>query len=265
MICAARNLMENREINIRQCQSLKELDACVKLQKEVFGLPDLEISPRRHLVVTISAGGFVLGAFAGANRLVGFVLSVPGFSGDKRFFYSHMTAVAEDFQSLGIGAKLKWAQREQALKENVKFIKWTFQPLQARNAFFNLEKLGAIIKSYAPNFYGTDYSTLREQNGRDGKIGLDSDRLFAEWHLESEKVIALSKEEDFVEKDNVAATIGISNDWNNLVKQNPEGAIAEQQRIKNEFQKAFSENLFCKGFHRDNEKPKYLFYVNRES
>lgn len=253
--------MKNSEIKIRRCESLDNLDACVKLQKEVFGLPDLEVSPRRHLVVTILAGGFVLGAFA-AEKLVGFVLSVPGFLGDERFFYSHMTAVAEDFQSLGIGAKLKWAQREQALKENVKFIKWTFQPLQARNAFFNLEKLGAVINSYVPNFYGTDYSTSRGQNER---IGLDSDRLFAEWHLENEKVITLSKGESFIEKNDVAATIAISNDWNDLVKQNPEMAVAEQRRVKNEFQKAFVENLVCRSFRRDDDKPKYLLYINNNN
>ncbi len=250
---ANKNLMENSELEIRPCKSLEELDACVKLQKEVFALPDLEISPRRHLVVTISAGGFVLGAFTAAEKLVGFVLSVPGFAGGERFFYSHMTAVAADFQSLGIGAKLKWAQREKALQENVKFIKWTFQPFQARNAFFNLEKLGAVIKSYAPNFYGTDYSA--------DKIGLDSDRLFAEWDLEDEKVVAFSKGEKFTEKADAAATIEISNDWDDLVKRNPEKAIAEQQRVKNEFQKAFAENLICRSFHRDDAKPKYLLYA----
>jgi predicted GNAT superfamily acetyltransferase len=250
--------MKNSEIIIRRCETLDELDACARLQKEVFALPDLEVSPRRHLVVTKSAGGFILGAFA-AERIVGFVLSVPGFLRDRRFFYSHMTAVAADFQSLGVGAKLKWAQREQALSENVEFIKWTFQPFQARNAFFNLEKLGAVIKSYAPNFYGTDYSTSHEQTG---KIGLDSDRLFAEWHLNDEKVVAFSKGENFTEKADVAATIEISNDWNDLVKHNPEKAVVEQQRVKEEFQKAFAENLICRSFHRDDEKPKYLLFVN---
>jgi predicted GNAT superfamily acetyltransferase len=253
--------MKSSEINIRRCETLDELDACARLQKEVFALPDLEVSPRRHLVVTKSAGGFVLGAFA-AERLVGFVLSVPGFRGEERFFYSHMTAVDADFQSLGIGAKLKWAQREQALGEKVNFIKWTFHPYQARNAFFNLEKLGAVIKAYAPNFYGTDYSTAYEQNG---KIGLDSDRLFAEWHLKDEKVVAFSKGEEFTEKADVAATIEISNDWNDLIKDNPEKAVVEQQRVKEEFQKAFAKNLICRSFHRDDEKPKYLLYVNKNN
>jgi predicted GNAT superfamily acetyltransferase len=248
--------MKNDEIKIREVLIFEELAECVRLQREVFALPDLEISPVRHLIVTKSAGGFTLGAFL-ENELVGFVLSVPGFEKEERFFYSHMTAVSNRFQSQGIGAKLKWAQRERALSENVKFIKWTFQPVQARNAFFNLERLGAVIKTYVPNFYGTDYSTSHNQNG---KIGLDSDRLYAEWHLESEKVKTLAKGEKFVENGEVAETISIPNDWNTLVKQNPENAIVEQSRVKEEFQKAFDETLICKGFERDAKSPKYLLY-----
>lgn len=248
--------MINDEIKIREVLIFEEFAECVRLQREVFALPDLEISPVRHLIVTKSAGGFTLGAFSD-DELVGFVLSVPAFEKNERFFYSHMTAVSNRFQSRGIGAKLKWAQRERALQENVKFIKWTFQPVQARNAFFNLERLGAIVKTHVPNFYGTDYSTSHSENG---KIGLDSDRLFAEWHLESEKVKMLAKGEKFVESGEIIGTISIPNDWNNLVKQSPEKAIAEQSRVKEEFQKAFAENLICKGFERNEENPKYLLY-----
>lgn len=248
--------MTNDKIEIREVLTVKEFGECVRLQREVFALPDLEISPVRHLIVTKNAGGFTLGAFQ-ENEFVGFVLSVAAFDKNERFFYSHMTAVSASFQSLGIGAKLKWAQRARALEENVKFIKWTFQPVQARNAFFNLEKLGVIVKEYKANFYGTDYSTSRNQNE---KIGLDSDRLFAEWHLASEKVKKLANGEKFVETGEAAKRILISNDWNNLVKQNPEKAKAEQSRVKEEFQKAFGENLICKGFERDEKSPKYLLY-----
>jgi predicted GNAT superfamily acetyltransferase len=244
------------EIVIRECASIEELDACVKLQREVFALPDLEISPRRHLVVTRSAGGFALGAFA-ESRLVGFVLSVPGFRSQKRFFYSHMTAVARDFQNYGIGAKLKWAQRTRALSENVKYIKWTFQPTQARNAFFNLERLGALVKTYAPNYYGTDYST---SNAQDKIIGLDSDRLIAEWNLESEKVTALSKGESFKETAEIVRTIEISNDWNQLLKTDLQKAVDEQTRVKEEFEAAFTKGLISKGFLRDERSPKYLLF-----
>lgn len=251
--------MTNSKIEIREVSEVEELNECVQLQRGVFALPDLEISPVRHLIVTKNAGGFTLGAFAPENGLVGFVLSVPGFSQGEKFFYSHMMAVAREFQGAGVGAKLKWTQREQALQRGVKFIKWTFQPIQARNAYLNLEKLGVVIKTYAPNFYGTDYST---SVGGNKKIGLDSDRLFAEWLLESEKVKALAKGEKFTEKREAVRKIEIPNDWNALLNSNAEKAIDEQTRVKEEFQKAFAENLICTRFERDRRKPGYLLCKN---
>ncbi len=242
------------KIEIRECQTIEELTDCVCLQREVFALPELEISPVRHFVVTLHAGGFTLGAFH-ENKLVGFTLSVPAILRGEKAFYSHMTAVDNAFQSHGIGGKLKWKQREISLEKGVKFIKWTFEPGKARNAYFNLEKLGAVIKDYKPNFYGTDYSTSAEQSE---KQGLDSDRLFAEWHLESEKVNALANGEKFAEKRKIVGKIEIPNDWNNLVKTDVKKAIAEQNRIKQEFKKALAENLTAVGFERSEEHPKFL-------
>jgi predicted GNAT superfamily acetyltransferase len=232
------------------------LSQCVALQREVFALPEIEISPVRHLIVTAHAGGFTLGAFAG-DELVGFVLSVSAFSGNERFFYSHMMAVRKTFQSYGIGARLKWAQREEALRRGVDFIKWTFQPVQARNAYLNIEKLGAVVRHYEPNFYGTDYST-----SSDGKnsVGLDSDRLFAEWNLNAEKVCCLASGEEFYERSDAAETIEIPNDWNALVKENPERAVAEQLRVKTEFQAAFANGLTGRGFRRSQTNPQYLLF-----
>lgn len=244
------------EVFIRECETVEDLADCVKLQREVFALPDLEISPVRHLIVTKSAGGFTLGAFV-ENELVGFVLSVPGFRGAERFFYSHMTAVSQNFQNYGIGARLKWAQRGRALQEGVRYIKWTFQPLQARNAFFNLERLGATVKTYAPNFYGTDYLTGQTESRN---LGLDSDRLFADWNLENEKTIALAKGENFTERNEPFRSIEIPNDWNAMLKSEPQRAIDEQERVKKEFQNAFAEGLICRGFARDGNNPKYLLF-----
>lgn len=250
--------MKNEEIKIRECQSVEDLTECVALQREVFRLPEIEISPVRHFIVSRQAGGFTLGAFAG-DLLVGFVLSVPSFLGNERFFYSHMAAVKKEFQSYGIGARLKWAQREKSLEKEVKFIKWTFQPVQTRNAHFNLEKLGAIVKHYEPNFYGTDYST---QKNPSENIGLDSDRLFAEWHLESEKVVKLSKGETFEETGEIAKRIELNFNWDDLVKNDPQTAVAEQNRIKEEFQTAFAEKLIGRRFERNAENFAYLLYEN---
>lgn len=248
--------MTDNEIEIRECESIEELADCVALQREVFVLPDIELSPVRHLVVTKHAGGFTLGAYK-TGELIGFVLSVPAFLRGEKAFYSHMTAVKKEFQSYGIGAKLKWAQRSRSLAENVKFIKWTFQPVLARNAFFNLEKIGATINHYEPNFYGTDYMTI----GRpEENIGLDSDRLFAVWDLESEKVTALSKGESFSETGEIVKKIKVPNDWHTLVKTDPRKALEVQKRMKEEFQTAFAEGLIARSFERSETNPKYLLY-----
>lgn len=241
-----------QKIEIRECTQLEELAQCVNLQREVFTLPEVEISPVRHFVVTKNAGGFTLGAFVDGN-LVGFVLSVPAFLRGERAFYSHMTAVKPEFQSFGIGARLKWAQRERSLMAGVKYIKWTFEPWKARNAFFNLEKLGAIVSEYAVNFYGTDYATAPT-----GKIGLASDRLFAEWHLESAKVVSLSKGEPFTENVLTEREIVIPNDWMQLVKTDSDFALKEQMRIRSEFQSAFASGLSAVGFIREQARPRYV-------
>lgn len=241
-----------KEIEIRECAAIEDLAECVQIQREVFALPEAELSPVRHFVVTINAGGFVIGAFDG-ERLAGFVLSVPAFLRGERAFYSHMTGVRAEYQSFGIGARLKWAQRTRALAEGVKYIKWTFEPVKARNAYFNLEKLGAITCEYMPNFYGTDYATTE-------KIGLASDRLFAEWHLESSKVSALAGGEQYVESLKPTASVQIMSDWLGLVADDPERAKAEQLRIREEFKTAFDFGMVCRGFWRDDVNPAFLLF-----
>src|SRR5262245_2043496 len=160
------------ETTIRECTTIEEFDGCVYLQREAFGLPDLELSPRRHLIVSRQAGGWTLGAFNG-ERMVGFVHHLAAVdANNENFGYSHMMAVAKDYQNKGLGARLKWAQRERVLAEGRKLIKWTWDPMQARNAHFNLNRLGAIVKSYADNFYGLDYNL---DTGQQEKLGLPSD------------------------------------------------------------------------------------------
>lgn len=246
-----------KELEIRECLTLNELAECVELQREVFALPEVELSPVRHLIVTKNAGGFTLGAYDG-TRLAGFVLSVPAFHRGERAFYSHMTGVRAEYQSHGIGAKLKWAQRARALDEGVRYIKWTFEPIKARNAYFNLEKLGAIVCEYQENFYGTDYGTAPEIAGK--KFGLASDRLFAEWHLESEKVKALAGGEKFADSRIPAAEIAIMSDWMGLVESDPQAALDEQLRVRGEFESAFELGLFGGGFRRNDDLPAYLLF-----
>jgi predicted GNAT superfamily acetyltransferase len=248
--------VDNR-VDIRQVKTIEEYDACVYLQREVFGLPDLEISPRRHLIVSEQAGGWTLGAFID-GKLVGFVHHLAAVRGTVIFGYSHMMAVAAEYQNFGIGAKLKWAQRARALAEGREFIKWTFEPVRARNAHFNLNRLGVVVRSYAVNFYGTDYATNATERSA-GPLGMDSDRLFASWELRSPRVDALADRRD-VSVGTADDVIEIPNDFGALLKSDPSAAKAEALRVREEFLRAFSNGLVCRAFQRDDERPKYLLY-----
>lgn len=253
--------IETSSLAVRECVTVEEFDACVRLQREAFGLPDLEISPRRHLIVARAAGGWTLGAFA-SDELVGFVLHQVAVrrteTGEEIAGYSHMMAVAKSQQNRGVGAKLKWAQRERALREGRRFIKWTWDPMQARNAHFNINRLGAIVRQYAVNFYGTDYSTLPEAGEK--FQGIDSDRLFAEWNLNAPRVEALSRGKTPAPLGEPAREIVIPHDWSELIRTDPARARREQLRVRQEFQNAFSEGLICAGFARDDERPRYKLY-----
>jgi len=242
---------------IRECISVDDLTDCVQIQREVFALPEIELSPVRHFVVTRNAGGWALGAWDG-DRLAGFVLSVPAVLRGEKAFYSHMTGIRREYQSHGLGAKLKWAQRERALKEGVHYIKWTFEPVKARNAYFNLENLGATVAESKVNIYGTDYGSNESQPN---EIGLASDRLFAAWELHSPKVEALASGQQWPEPGEPQARVEIMNDWLALVAEDRAAAHAEQLRIRGEFQAAFDAGLVGRSFQRDDARPAYLLYA----
>jgi len=230
----------------------------VRLQREAFGLPDLELSPRRHLIVSREAGGWTLGAFAGAE-MVGFVHHLTAINSAREIIgYSHMMAVANGYQNRGVGARLKWAQRERALAEGVSFIKWTWDPMQARNAHFNINRLGVVVRSYAVNFYGTDYSTIAGAGTQ--KPGIDSDRLFGNWELSSAKVEALAARNKVEETTAPVATVEVPPNWSALVREDPATARREQLRVRAEFQSALARGLVCSGFERAPAHPRYIFY-----
>ena len=244
---------------IRECTTIDELDSCIRLQREVFGLPDLEISPRRHLIVTRQAGGWTLGAFVN-ERLVGFVHHMAAIRGNEIFGYSHVMAVDPDYQNQGVGARLKWSQRERAIQEGRSFIKWTWDPMQARNAHFNLNRLGVTVGAYAVNFYGTDYGASPAPANLEA-AGIDSDRLFASWELDSPRVIRLannSSPEPVPLKP--AALIEIPANWSKLCRADAVHARKEQLRVRSEFQQALSAGLIAAGFERSTEQPRYLLY-----
>ena len=157
-----------------------------------------------------------------------------------------------------MGAQLKWAQRERALAEGRTFIKWTFEPMRARNAHFNLNRLGAVIREYAVNFYGTDYNTSAAEKAA-GVTGFDSDRLFASWELNSPRVEALAQRAEYSPGESVRS-IEIPADFSSLLRTDPSVAKGEVLRVREEFLDALNHGLVCRGFARDDRRPRYLFY-----
>jgi predicted GNAT superfamily acetyltransferase len=184
--------MSADSVVIRTCQGLDELRACVALQKEVWNFTDAELIPLRMFVVAEKVGGQVMGAFRGQEgedqegkekEMVGFALSVPGMRSGRSYLHSHMLAVRKEFRNSGLGRRLKLLQREDALARGIEMIEWTFDPLEIKNAYLNIEKLGAISRRYNINQYGITSSPLQG--------GLPSDRLIAEWWLKSRRVETL--------------------------------------------------------------------------
>ena len=247
------------EITIRECTTIEEFDSCIYLQREAFGLPDLEISPRRHLIVSRQAGGWTLGAFTG-SRMVGFVHHLAAVRPNNEIYgYSHVMAVARDYQNRGVGARLKWAQRAKAMSQGRDFIKWTWDPMQARNAHFNLNRLGVIVESYADDFYGVDYGA-NQSHAPEERPGLPSDRLFASWKLNSPRVLALAGGVEHKIEAQPVTTIAIPAEWSALVKEDAPRARDEQTRVRTEFKAAFADQLVCAGFERGAEQSRYLLY-----
>lgn len=169
---------ENANVAIREIYNVSEMRAVEELQKEVWGLPDLDVVPLTQLVAAREAGGVLIGAFAGAE-LIGFVYGFPSFERGHAAHHSHMLAVKPGYRNLDLGRRLKLAQRKQVLAQGLELISWTFDPLQSLNAHFNFSKLGVLCDRYLPNFYGEDAASFLHQIG--------TDRLWVSWLIARER------------------------------------------------------------------------------
>jgi predicted GNAT superfamily acetyltransferase len=233
-------------IEIRRCHGLDELRACVALQREVWNFTDAELVPLRMFVVAEKVGGQVMGAFD-RGQMVGFALSVPGTRSGHVYLHSHMLAVRKDFRNAGLGRRLKLLQREDAIARDIELIEWTFDPLEIKNAYLNIEKLGAIARRYNINQYGITSSPLQG--------GLPSDRLIAEWWLKSKRVQTLlssGKNPPFHRELDIEVPAKIY-DWK-AAPETRSKAQHIQERNREHFLKAFSPlGLAVLGYDRDPE------------
>jgi predicted GNAT superfamily acetyltransferase len=230
---------------LRRCHSIEDFHACVALQKEVWNFTDAELVPLRMFVVADKVGGQVMGAFEG-DVMVGFALSVPGTRSAHVYLHSHMLAVRKDHRNGGLGRRLKLMQREDALARGIELIEWTFDPLEIKNSYLNLERLGAIVRRYNINQYGITSSPLQG--------GLPSDRLIAEWWLKSKRVetlLASGKNPPIVSASGIEVPAQIY-DWKAAAETRGQ-AQQVQERNREQFLRAFSHGLAVLGYERDTE------------
>ncbi len=230
-------------IVIRRCQGLEELRTCVALQKEIWNFTDDELVPLRMFVVAEKVGGQVMGAFDG-KEMIGFALSVPGTRSGHLYLHSHMLAVRKEHRNSGMGRRLKLLQREDALSRGIELIEWTYDPLEIKNAYLNIEKLGAVSRRYNINQYGITSSPLQG--------GLPSDRLIAEWWLKSKRVQTLldtGKNPAFEQKAAIEVPAEIYQ-WKAAAETRPK-AQQVQARNREQFLRAFESGLAVLGYQRD--------------
>jgi predicted GNAT superfamily acetyltransferase len=227
----------SEEISVRKCGSLEEFHACVALEREIWQEADLEVEPSTTFVVAAQTGGQVLGAYAG-KTLVGYTLALAALRNGGAYLHSHMTGVVAGYRDRGVGRMLKLFQRDEALSRDIRLIEWTFDPLETRNAYFNLNRLGAICRRYLPNLYGVTSSPLHR--------GIPTDRLLAEWQLDSPRVVAAVNELTADAKKQpleFAATIQLPADLERWQQQHAPEVLAVQTRTREEFT-----NWFGKGY-----------------
>jgi predicted GNAT superfamily acetyltransferase len=195
-------LQPTTTVEIRPLTELSEFDLCVEIETAVWGYDPADIIPRRMFLLAQRIGGQVLGAYAGGT-MAGFAMALPGYRRGHPYLHSHMVGVLPEFRNLGLGRKLKLAQREDALARGFELMEWTFDPLEIKNAHLNIARLGAIVRRYKRNFYGPSSSPLQG--------GLPTDRVYAEWWLRSRRVCSVLAGEqpkfEVLEQVNVPAEI----------------------------------------------------------
>ena len=236
-------------IEIRELKQNSEFVEAVKLQKSIWGFDELDLLPVRLFVTASKIGGQSFGAYDG-NRMVGFCLAIPGIkAGAKSYLHSHMLGVIKEYRDAGLGRAMKLAQRKLALEEGVDLMEWTFDPLEIKNAYFNIERLGAIVRRFVLNQYGTTSSPLN--------AGLPTDRCTAEWWLKSARVEAILAGKE-PERPEVLARISITNDIYAIKANDPKKAREIQKEVAEQFLEHFENHLVVTGFERSEEFGSYL-------
>jgi len=236
-------------IEVRELTHQADLDNAVALQREIWGFSDVDLLPVRLFVVAGKIGGQVLGAFEG-GRMIGFSICLPGLKpGGVSYLHSNMMGVVADYRNRGVGRLLKTQQRLDALNRGVDLIEWTFDPLEIKNAFFNIERLGVVVRRYVLNQYGTSSSHLHG--------GLPTDRCVAEWNITSPRV-EIVLECRVPPRHEVLGRIPVPVEIEELRKLDPKRAREIQLSVSEQFLLHFEKGHAVVGFEKSEQAGTYL-------
>lgn len=228
---------------IREIEGFDEIEECIALQRATWAMPDVDLTPARLFVVARHAGTPPIGAFGPDGRLLGFLHTLTAIYAGAPAFYSHMLAVDERHRDSGVGYALKLEQRRRALEAGVALVVWTFDPLQSRNAHFNINKLGVVVRRYVENFYGENHASVFD-------AGVGSDRLFAEWWVGSDRVRRVVGGERPFAAD-VEDMVEIPSDFSTIKRASLTEAVAWRQQTRRRFQRCLGRGLVATGLTRD--------------
>jgi len=234
------------DIEIRHCETVLEYHECERLEGIIWGL-GITV-PSGIFVVAHHTGGQIIGAFDG-GKMIGFTLALAGVRNGASFIHSHMTAVLPEYRDQGVGRRLKLFQRQDALKHGIRLVEWTFDPLELKNAHFNLVRLGAIARRFIPNCYGVTESPLH--------AGLPTDRLVAEGWLDSERVKNILADNALPAKD-TAARISLPSNLGDIKASDRDAGVRIQSAMRDQFQKYFAEGYVATSVERRDTSTEYI-------
>jgi predicted GNAT superfamily acetyltransferase len=248
--------MSEADVNIRECVTVDDFNQCIELERAVWKDDDIDIMPIRLYMISKACNAPTIGAFDQSGKLVGFVHTMLALMGKNVVYHSHMAAVVEELRHKDIGYRLKLAQRDRALEAGIPLIIWTFDPLQSRNAHFNINKLGVIIRRYEVNYYGEGVSTVFDS-------GVPSDRIFAEWWVSSPRVESvLAGNRPTIEEESSAVVI--PEDINEVRARSLEEHIDWRLRVREGFLRELMNGLVVCGFARDSESAKSMYLFGKD-
>jgi predicted GNAT superfamily acetyltransferase len=227
-------------LRIARLTTPEEFGECVELQQSTWQYSAGEILPRRVFFLADKLGGHVLGALDD-DRLVGFNLGLPAQRKGVGYIHSQMLAVLPEYRNSGLGRSMKLAQRHLAMEQGIQFIEWTYDPLEIKNSFFNLSRLGAISRRYVPDFYGASSSPLQ--------AGLPTDRLYAEWWIQSDHVERVLAREPLAER--VLERIRVPAEIYAWKSERDPRAHQTQTMLRSRLQQHFADGLCVVGYDRE--------------